>query len=60
MGALGLYREVMHEKLCDPKLRWANNDLTDMMYLTAAAAPHSHTSGKAFDASEGQRTPTLN
>lgn len=34
--ALGLYREVLHEKLCDPGLRWESNDLTDMMYLTAA------------------------
>lgn len=37
LAVLGLYREVLHEKLCDPALRWEPNDLTDMMYLTAAA-----------------------
>jgi hypothetical protein len=37
MPALGLFREVLHEKLADPKLRWAENDLVDMIYLTAAA-----------------------
>lgn len=38
MPSLGLFREVMHEKLCDPKLRWVGSDLIDMMYLTAGAA----------------------
>lgn len=37
LPVLGLYREVLHEKLCNPTLRWEPNDLTDMMYLTAAA-----------------------
>jgi hypothetical protein len=37
MPALGLFREVIHEKLCDGRLRWKPNDLVDMMYLTAAA-----------------------
>ena len=37
MPALGLYREVIHEKLCNPRLVWEQNDLTDMMYLTVAA-----------------------
>lgn len=37
MPTLGLYREVLHEKLSDGQLRWADNDLVDMMYLTAAA-----------------------
>jgi hypothetical protein len=37
MPALGLFREVMHEKLSDGQLRWEGNDLIDMMYLTAAA-----------------------
>lgn len=37
MPALGLYREVIHEKLCDGKLQWRDNDLVDMMYLTTAA-----------------------
>jgi hypothetical protein len=38
MPALGLFREVLHEKLCAPNLRWAGNDLIDMMYLLAGAA----------------------
>src|SRR5205823_5664979 len=42
MPALGLFREVLHEKLCDPKLRWEGNDLIDMMYLTAGAAYCDH------------------
>lgn len=42
MPALGLFREVMHEKLCDPKLRWGGGDLIDMMYLTAGAAYCDH------------------
>ena len=37
LPVLGLYREVLHEKLCNTALRWKPNDLTDMMYLTAAA-----------------------
>lgn len=37
MPALGLYREVLHEKLCNATLRWEENDLVDMMYLTSAA-----------------------
>ena len=37
MPALRLFREVLHEKLSDGHLRWADNDFTDMMYLTAAA-----------------------
>lgn len=36
LPVLGLYREVLHEKLCNTTLRWKPNDLTDMMYLTAA------------------------
>lgn len=43
MPALGLFREVMHEKLCDPALRWNGSDLLDMMYLTAGAAYCDHT-----------------
>ena len=38
MPLLGLYREVMHEKLCNPTLPWEENDLTDMNYLAAGAA----------------------
>jgi hypothetical protein len=37
MPTLGLFREVLHEKLSDRQLRWADNDLIDMMYLTTAA-----------------------
>jgi len=51
LPTLGLYREVIHEKLSDPQMRWAENDLVDMMYLTAAAgycslvvAERAHTS----------------
>jgi len=43
LPALGLYREVMHEKLCDPALRWEDNDLIDMMFLTVGAGYCSHT-----------------
>lgn len=42
MPALGLFREVLHERLCDPKLQWVSNDLVDMMYLTAGAAYCDH------------------
>jgi hypothetical protein len=36
MPTLGLFREVLYEKLSNGQLRWADNDLIDMMYLTAA------------------------
>ncbi|MCV7169078.1 hypothetical protein H7I41_03960 [Mycobacterium manitobense] len=42
MPALGLYRELLHEKLADPQLRWHDNDLVDMMYLTCAAGYCEH------------------
>jgi len=42
MGSLGFYREVAHIKLCDPSLRWEENDLIDMMYLTTAAGYCEH------------------
>ncbi len=42
MPALSLYREVIHEKLCNDKLRWRDNDLIDMMYLTTAAGYCDH------------------
>lgn len=38
MPCLGLFREVLHEKLSDSSLRWEENDLVDMIYLTAGAA----------------------
>jgi hypothetical protein len=37
MPALGVYREVIHEKLSDVRLQWRDNDLIDMIYLTTAA-----------------------
>jgi hypothetical protein len=37
MPSLGLFREVIHEKLSDTGLQWESNDLTDMIYLTAAS-----------------------
>lgn len=42
MPALGLFREVLHEKLCNVRLSWMENDLVDMMYLTAAAGYCDH------------------
>ncbi|MEU4252834.1 hypothetical protein AB0F15_36085 [Amycolatopsis sp. NPDC026612] len=42
MPALGLFREVIHEKLATGSLRWNANDLTDMMYLTAGAGYCDH------------------
>jgi hypothetical protein len=36
MPTLGLFREVLHEKLSSGQVRWPGNDLIDMMYLTAA------------------------
>ncbi|MEQ1873679.1 MAG: hypothetical protein ABL953_08140 [Ilumatobacteraceae bacterium] len=55
MPALRLYREVMHEKLCNPNLRWRDNDLTDMMYLTAGAAYCDHLVGEKGHVSHMRR-----
>ncbi|MGK8508208.1 hypothetical protein ACRS5S_09135 [Nocardia asiatica] len=46
MPNLGLYREVFHDKLVDGRTRWTSNDLTDMMYLTCAAAYCDFTVGE--------------
>ncbi|WP_027940570.1 hypothetical protein [Amycolatopsis taiwanensis] len=46
LPSLGIFREVLHEKLSDPRLRWENNDLTDMMYLSAGAAYCDHIVGE--------------
>jgi hypothetical protein len=54
MPALGLYREVLHEKLCDVNLRWQDNDLIDMMYLTAAAGYCNHVAAERSHASHIQ------
>jgi hypothetical protein len=51
MPALGLFREILHEKLSDTRLRWMDNDLTDMMYLTAAAGYCDHVVGERSHAS---------
>ncbi|GAA2275676.1 hypothetical protein GCM10009853_032260 [Glycomyces scopariae] len=51
MFSLGLYREVIHEKLCDTRLQWESNDLTDMIYLTAAAGYCDHVVGERSHAS---------
>jgi hypothetical protein len=51
MPALGLFREVLHEKLSNGRLRWANNDLIDMMYLTSAAGYCDHVVGERTHAS---------
>lgn len=46
MPCLGLFREVIHEKLSDRHLRWEDNDLVDMMYLTAGAGYSDHLVGE--------------
>lgn len=38
MPSLGIYRELLHEKLSNPGTIWEQNDLTDMMYLSCGAA----------------------
>jgi hypothetical protein len=51
MPALGLFREILHEKLSDGQLRWADNDITDMMYLSAATAYCDYVVGERSHAS---------
>jgi hypothetical protein len=51
MPALGLFREVLHEKLSDGQLRWVHNDLVDMIYLTSAAGYCDHVVGERAHAS---------
>jgi hypothetical protein len=50
MPTLGLFREVLHEKLSDPRLRWPDNDLIDMMYLTAAVGYCDYVIGESAHA----------
>lgn len=38
LPALGLFREVLHDRHLNRGLRWHPNDLTDMFYLSTAAA----------------------
>lgn len=46
LPSLGLYRELLHEKLLDPATVWEQNDLVDMMYLTSGAAYTDHVVGE--------------
>lgn len=46
LPSLGLFREVLHEKLINPGTRWESNDLTDLMYLTCAAGYADHVVGE--------------
>jgi len=56
MPTLGLYREVIHEKLSDSQLIWRDNDLVDMMYLTAAAGYCDHVVAERTHASHIQNS----
>lgn len=44
--SLGIFRELLHEKLADPGTVWEQNDLTDMMYLSCGAAYADHVVGE--------------
>ncbi len=46
MPSLGIFRELLHEKLADPGTMWEQNDLTDMMYLSCGAAYADHVVGE--------------
>lgn len=46
LPSLGLFREVLREKLLDPGTTWESNDLTDIMYLTCAAGYADHVVGE--------------
>ena len=46
MPALGLFREVFHEKLINRDTRWKASDLTDLVYLTCAAGYADHVIGE--------------
>jgi hypothetical protein len=46
LPSLGLFREVLREKLLNPGTRWESNDLTDIMYLTCAAGYADHVVGE--------------
>jgi hypothetical protein len=54
MPALGVYREVLHEKLSDGRLLWKDNDLVDMMYLITAAGYCDHVVAERAHASHIQ------
>lgn len=40
--SLGLFREVLHDRLIDPNVKWSTNDLFDMMYNCCAAGYADH------------------
>jgi hypothetical protein len=42
LPCLGLFREVLHDKLLEPRTTWDSNDLVDMVYLTCGAAYADH------------------
>lgn len=42
MPSLGLYREMLNDKLVTHSTRWSQNDLVDMIYLTCGAAYCDH------------------
>ncbi|MFE2958404.1 hypothetical protein [Nocardia tengchongensis] len=46
MPSLGLFREILHDKLVDRQTRWNSNDLTDMLYLTCGMAYCDYTVGE--------------
>ena len=46
LPSLGIFRELMHEKLLDPRTTWEGNDLVDMMYLSCATAYADHVAGE--------------
>lgn len=56
MPSLGLFREVLHEKLADGRLQWRDNDLVDMMYLIAAAGYCDHVVAERSHASHIQNS----
>ena len=38
LPSVGMYRQMMHERHLNPKTTWRLNDLSDMVYLSCAAA----------------------
>lgn len=46
MPCLGLFREVLHERLLNRGTKWRDNDLVDLMYLTCAAGYADHVVGE--------------
>lgn len=42
LPSLGLFREVLREKILNSTTKWTSNDLTDMIYLSCASAYADH------------------